>query len=148
MPNRPFFGARPSAKKANDGNPGYRKGRRIEWERKAAWERAGFTVSRSAGSHGLADLIAYGQEQAYFIQVKSTRFTGMVERLKREFIKTKKPTLPEGCRWVLEIRCWRDRHVYGVVLAGDGKTIIVDAPEMVEDGPELRRGTGNEPPPQ
>ena len=126
----------PQAKAAKLGNFNYRKGRNIEWERKNAWEAAGFAVIRAAGSHGVADLIAYGNGEAYFIQVKTTRFPGMVERLKRQFIEAAKPTLPEGCRWVLEVRCFRNRQVFGVVLDGEGK-VIVDAPESpdVVDAP-------------
>jgi len=51
----------------------YIRGRKKEYELKHKLERQGFTVFRTAGSHGVADLIAIKEGIARFIQIKFTK---------------------------------------------------------------------------
>ena len=48
----------------------YRKGAKAEWELKRHLEANGLYVVRSAGSHGLFDLVAIGPKEVLLIQVK------------------------------------------------------------------------------
>jgi Holliday junction resolvase len=54
-------------------NKNYIKGRNYEYKIKKLYELAGFTVLRTAGSHGFADLIAVRMEtkEVIFIQCKA-----------------------------------------------------------------------------
>lgn len=66
---------------AKKGNPQYRAGRRHEYAVMKKYQKEGFTVIRSAGSHSVFDLIAInaeyreglGQKQIYLIQCKTGR---------------------------------------------------------------------------
>lgn len=55
-------------------NKNYLRGRRFEWEVKKQLEQSGYSVMRTAGSHGFADIIAIrhanGQTHIRFIQCK------------------------------------------------------------------------------
>lgn len=48
----------------------YRRGRRFEYQRMKHWRDRGYTVIRSAGSHGPFDLIAFRNHEVHFIQCK------------------------------------------------------------------------------
>lgn len=52
-------------------NAQYRRGARIEYIIKKIYEDDGYTVFRSAGSHGPADLVAVNGKSVLFIQIKS-----------------------------------------------------------------------------
>jgi len=60
----------------------YQKGRDKEYRLKRKLEREGFTVLRTAGSHGFADLIAidYRSRRIRFIQVKPDNFSKAAEK--------------------------------------------------------------------
>ncbi len=51
-------------------NPHYVKGRRAEYRTIKHLEKDGFVCFRTAGSHGLFDVIALDDYDVYFIQVK------------------------------------------------------------------------------
>ncbi|MBI3764145.1 MAG: hypothetical protein HY260_20075 [Chloroflexi bacterium] len=53
-------------------NHNYRKGARLEQKARKLLESLGYTVIRSAGSKGPADLIAIGPTHVRLIQVKAT----------------------------------------------------------------------------
>jgi Holliday junction resolvase hjc len=48
----------------------YRRGRHFEYVRMKYWRGKGYTVIRSAGSHGPFDLIAFRNHEVHFIQCK------------------------------------------------------------------------------
>lgn len=60
-------------------NKNYNRGRIKEWEAKKILEKEGFTVLRTAGSHGCADIIAAlydpPYEEVWFIQIKRFKKT-------------------------------------------------------------------------
>ncbi len=49
----------------------YERGRRLEYHARSDLRKQGFTVIRSAGSKGPADLVAINQKQVLLVQVKS-----------------------------------------------------------------------------
>jgi len=51
----------------------YQRGAQREWELARRLRQQGYTVVRSAGSHGPADLVAWNGEVVRFIQVKADR---------------------------------------------------------------------------
>ena len=67
-------------------NKNYLAGRRFEYERKKAWETTGYTVLRTAGSHGFADLVAVRSGgHVTFIQCKIVSTMAELERLIVDF---------------------------------------------------------------
>ncbi len=62
-------------------NKNYQSGRRFEYKVKKLYEKAGYTVLRTSGSHGFADLIAVKQDIKIcdriivFIQCKNRKAT-------------------------------------------------------------------------
>ena len=70
-------------------NANYQKGRRKEYSLKKKFEREGFIVLRTAGSHGFADLIAIDRDARVikFIQCKPDNFSEMSkEMLEKEYM--------------------------------------------------------------
>ena len=65
-------------------NKNYRRGRSKEYRIKKKYEKLGYTVLRTAGSHGFADLIALKINEIIFIQVKPKKFS---EKKKRELLE-------------------------------------------------------------
>jgi len=61
-------------------NKNYQKGRAKEYRVRKKWEEAGWTVLRTAGSHGFADLVAINDEYVMFIQCKPNDFPASEER--------------------------------------------------------------------
>src|SRR3990167_3652481 len=57
------------------GNSNYRRGRAAEYELMGLLKKEGYSVLRTAGSHGFADIVAYTDNQTpvRLIQVKSTK---------------------------------------------------------------------------
>lgn len=56
-------------------NRNYEKGRRKEYKIRRNFERDGWIVLRTAGSHGFADLIAIKGKHTKFIQCKPDNFS-------------------------------------------------------------------------
>lgn len=71
-------------------NRHYLRGRRLEYQVKKDLENQGWTVMRTAGSHGFADLIALRDDKIRFIQCKtlaSAKNSGTkIKQLKREVL--------------------------------------------------------------
>ena len=66
----------------------YKKGRAKEYRIKKAYEKNGWKVLRTAGSHGFADLIAIHPKEHYifFIQSKQKNFSKkQKKKLEQEF---------------------------------------------------------------
>lgn len=57
----------------------YAKGRRLEYKAKKILEAQGYTVFRTAGSHGLFDLVAINKAWLKLIQVKSNNTLTKIE---------------------------------------------------------------------
>lgn len=72
-------------------NVNYRRGRAKEYRLKKKYEKKGFIVLRTAGSHGFADLIAIKQDGFFnhivFIQAKPKNFNKKEsERLYKKYV--------------------------------------------------------------
>jgi len=68
-------------------NKNYQKGRAFEYKIKKAYEKSGYLVFRSAGSHSIADLIAiHPSGLVHLIQCKATSF----EKIDKKEIETLK----------------------------------------------------------
>ena len=70
-------------------NNNYKAGYRLELSTKKKWEKNGYYVIRSAGSHGIADLVALcagssGNPMVYLIQCKTK---GKISLQDREALK-------------------------------------------------------------
>lgn len=65
-------------------NKNYQNGRAKEYRIKKRFENAGYTVLRSAGSHGFADLVAVRNEEIVFIQCKPD---SMSEEKRKEILE-------------------------------------------------------------
>lgn len=63
------------------GNKSYIKGRSFEYKRKKVWENQNAIVFRTAGSHGLYDLIAIQNGWTYLIQCKVVDSEGKAKAL-------------------------------------------------------------------
>lgn len=78
----------------------YRRGRRVEYLLKNELEEKGWSVIRSAGSRGTADLIAWRARQVRFIQVKRCRSVPALKRaIKDAIVKFEEAV----CWWGMEI---------------------------------------------
>lgn len=69
----------------NMSNRNYEKGRRKEYKLKKHFEKFGWIILRTAGSHGFADLIMINRDskQVRFVQVKPKNFS-QKERVRLE----------------------------------------------------------------
>lgn len=54
-------------------NSNYKKGRAFEYRIKKKFEKQGYIVLRTSGSHGFADLIAVRKGEVIFIQCKDRK---------------------------------------------------------------------------
>lgn len=66
-------------------NKNYAAGRRFEYEVKKKFESRGYTVMRTAGSHGPFDLVAYRDDGIILIQCKLVSSETIGENLKKKF---------------------------------------------------------------
>lgn len=81
---------------------GKAKGTRNEYKSRRILEAAGYYVVRSAGSHGIFDLIGIGTTDLVLCQVKTTCWPSLLELEQiREF------QAPENARKL--VHRWRDR---------------------------------------
>ena len=83
-------------------NTNYRKGRRLEYKTMRVLERAGYETLRTAGSHGLFDVVAFSSVNVRCVQVKGNNYVSALEREKLELLR-----LPDNC--TKEIWRWPDR---------------------------------------
>jgi hypothetical protein len=84
-----------SGKTLKMSNKNYQAGRRLEWERKKHWEKQGYKVVRSAGSHGIWDLCAVksGDYPVTLIQCKVVETDSAAKLLLKKF-KDNPPLFP------------------------------------------------------
>lgn len=67
-------------------NKNYVAGRNFEYQRRKVWEKLGYTVLRTAGSHGFADLIAVRPGNGVtFIQCKRVETEVQADKLIIDF---------------------------------------------------------------
>jgi Holliday junction resolvase len=91
------------------------KGTAFEYRIIKIYEKKGWNVMRSAGSHGIADLLAYKEgHRDHLIQCKNVR--------KQREWKREKDELIEYCKRVDKVPIWAWNH-FGE-RRGRGKTII------------------------
>ena len=81
-------------------NPSAKKGVRNEHKVIKLLEASGYLCTRSAGSLGIFDLIAVNRNEIRFIQVKTNRWPGTVER---EDMAAAKINMPPNAT----VECWR-----------------------------------------
>ncbi len=75
-------------------NPNYNAGRRMEYARKKFWESCGYTVMRSAGSHGAFDLTCFRSDRPVVgLQCKRVEKRSAADRLIATF-KVNPPLTP------------------------------------------------------
>ena len=60
--------------------PGYRAGRLAEYQVRDDLARAGWVVTRAAGSKGVCDLVAFGPGRVVVVNVKRGKWAGPFER--------------------------------------------------------------------
>lgn len=79
-------------------NSNYNAGRAFEYKTKKAWEQAGYTVIRSAGSHGPADLVAFCPDcKVYLIQCKRVKTRADARKVIASV--TRDRAFPPGDHW-------------------------------------------------
>jgi Holliday junction resolvase len=79
----------------------YAIGAKKEYEIKKLLESKGFYVIRSAGSHGIFDLVAFNEYEIKFIQSKYGGTGGVIS--KQEMNKLKKIKVPKVCKCSKEL---------------------------------------------
>jgi len=79
----------------------YAIGAKKEYEIKKILESDGFYVIRSAGSHGVFDLVAFNEYEIRFIQSKYGGTGGVIS--KQEMEKLKKIKVPKVCKCTKEL---------------------------------------------
>lgn len=99
------------------GNKQYLSGRRFEYKRKAIWERDGYIVCRTAGSHSPFDLIAIkSMGDVVLVQCKTTKSSSVRKKLLREF-REDPPLSPLGnYKQCMEVWDAKTRELYTWVI--------------------------------
>lgn len=100
-------------------NRNYNRGRQLEYRTIKNFEAMGCVAMRSAGSHGLADVIAWNEQTIWLIQVKSgnARMTPAEREAfqnmpaPRNAIKQIHEWYKSGGKWVLNIKSLKDMGV-------------------------------------
>jgi len=82
----------------------YAKGRRLEYRIMRLLEADGYKTLRSAGSHGLYDIVAWKEDDVRFIQAKHKPYV-----TRKEIEKIEKDVMPAKCR--REIWFVKDRRI-------------------------------------
>lgn len=107
-------------------NKGYERGRAFEYKMMTYYRRRGYYVTRSAGSHGAADLVAVKKnERPIFIQCK----TGTAKVDMDEHNKLFRAALGAGARAIIVSKEVREPIVFkavtGIALkTGDAEVVI------------------------
>lgn len=65
----------------------YQRGANLEYKVRRQFEEAGYYVVRSAGSRGVADLVAVKQGQVFWIQVKKSTSTAKEKEKLEELVE-------------------------------------------------------------
>lgn len=87
----------------------YTRGRAFEYVRKAFYEEMGYAVLRTAGSHGLFDLVAIRGTQVMLIQCKRVRSQSAADLLIKRWKES--PPLTNGPTQVLDVYVQATRKV-------------------------------------
>lgn len=97
-------------------NKHYILGRQFEYRRKKHWEKAGYLVFRTAGSHGFFDLILISPVgRTLLVQCKRTQTLKQAEAMCRKF-RAKPPlqSMPNAPTEILEVYVKETRSVESV----------------------------------
>jgi hypothetical protein len=99
-------------------NKNYLAGRRLEYKIKKEWEKQGFIVLRTAGSHGPFDLVAYRMHHpVVMIQCKRVATLGQAMTLIRKW--TEKPPIAPGVvhfQQRIEVYVKSERKLFGFTV--------------------------------
>jgi len=101
-------------------NLNYRAGARLEYGRRKHWQKRGFTVIRSAGSHGEWDLCGIRPEDplhpVVLIQCKRVQTIQQAKAMVKKF--KLEPPLPKSPHWVLmlEVQVKGSKEVISIEL--------------------------------
>ncbi len=101
-------------------NINYRAGVRLEYGRRKHWKKRGWEVTRSAGSHGIWDLVGVRLEDpshpVMFVQCKRAKTKTEANHIINNFKKD--PPLPKSPHWVmiLEVQIKGSSEVLSVEL--------------------------------
>ena len=100
----------------------YASGRRQEYLVKKLLESAGaYLVTRSAGSKGAADLVAFFDHATYAVQVKRAKPTGA------EHLKVQEASANTACKWVM---VWSNAGVIRQWVYQRGKASKIPVPGL------------------
>lgn len=96
-------------------NKNYRSGRAFEYEIKKAWEEAGYIVLRTAGSHGIFDLVAFHKISgtAIGIQCKKVKTLSDAHRLIKAFKDNPPFPAASSSTSVIAVKVPREGVLYG-----------------------------------
>lgn len=101
-------------------NVHYRVGARLEYGRRKHWQKRGFEVVRSSGSHGIWDLCGVRLEDptypVIFIQCKRAATKSEATRIINNFKKS--PPMPRSEHWkmILEVQIKGSSEILSVEL--------------------------------
>ena len=101
-------------------NLNYQAGRRLEYGRRKHWQKRGFEVVRSSGSHGIWDLCGVRLEDpehpVMFIQCKRAGTVSQAKALLTRF--EKKPPMLKSSHWmmILEVQVKGSKEVLSVTI--------------------------------
>ena len=112
----------------------YTRGVNIEYRLKKEFESKGYFVTRSAGSHGMADLVCVNATEMQLIQIKRTKkalpinfVNGMFEK---DITLLSRLDVPANCSKFLYV--YLDRHGYSIYkIHKDRIELITHSVEMI-----------------
>lgn len=94
-------------------NPNYVAGRAFEYARKKHWEKEGYLVMRTAGSHGAFDLIAVKDNSVpFFIQCKRCETPAQMKKLISQFKKAPPLQKSEYYFQIMEVKVHGNSEVH------------------------------------
>jgi hypothetical protein len=101
-------------------NLNYRAGARLEYGRRKHWQKRGFEVVRSAGSHGIWDLCGVRVEDpshpVMFIQCKRVETKSQANKIIKQFKEA--PPMPASPHWqmILEVQIKGSSEILSITL--------------------------------
>lgn len=101
-------------------NTNYRAGARVEYARRKHWNKRGYLVLRSAGSHGAFDLVGIHRESPHFpvqlIQVKRVTDPKKAQSLLEKFRNNPPLTPSAHYHQVMEVQVKGSSEVFSVTV--------------------------------
>lgn len=97
-------------------NVNYLRGRAFEYEIMKAWVATGHSVMRTAGSHGLFDLVAIRNDGITLIQCKSVRSVAQAERLLRQWSLNPPLTPSSKFHQMMVVKVYRQKVLKSVTV--------------------------------